>query len=251
VVFTNLSDQVFVIELSDLKSRFVSTTSHEFRTPLSAILSSAELLERYGARWEDDRRLRHLHQIEAAARHMAQLLEDVLTIGRAEAGQLVCHPTALDLGSFCRDLVDEMGRITLPGQTIALSERDLPVPAWLDEKLLREILTNLLSNAIKYSPAGQPIALTAVRCGPDVVLSVTDQGIGIPLADQARLYEAFHRAANVGTIPGTGLGLAVLKKAVDTHGGRIECESAPGQGTIFTVTLRAAQPAGQPEPCDA
>ena len=177
---------------------------------------------------------------------MARLLEDILTIGRAEAGKLVCHPTALDLGSFCRDLVEEMGRITLPGQTIAFNERDLAVPAWLDEKLLRQISATCsrMPSSIRRQASR---SMTAVRCGPEVVLSVTDHGIGIPLADQARLYEAFHRAANVGTIPGTGLGLAVLKKAADAHGGRMECQSAPGMGTTFTVTLPAVQPAGQPQ----
>ena len=224
-------------ELNDLKSRFVTMTSHEFRTPLAIIKSSGQLLERY--EWERAQQLEQLGQILSAAQHMTHLLDDVLTLGRAEAGKLNFDPQPLELTPFCERLVSEI-RAGLGGdRTIELSieAADRTILPVVDEKLLRQILDNLLANAIKYSLPGSPIR-AALRYHRDrVIIQIQDRGIGIPPEDLPHLFESFHRAKNVGTIPGTGLGLAIVKRCVELHGGAIEVTSKVSVGTTFSVTL--------------
>jgi signal transduction histidine kinase len=224
-------------ELSELKSKFISMASHEFRTPLATILSSAELLERYAERIEPQERTNLLQSIEAGAKRMNALINDVLTLGRAESGVLRLNPARLDLRDLCARVVREFrisqGRLHM----VRFNDRfDLPA-AEMDERLLRHILENLLSNAAKYSPEGSEITITVARQAEDVVIDVQDNGIGIPEHDHARLFETFHRASNVENRPGTGLGLTIVRKAVDLHGGTISFKSAPGQGTRFSVRL--------------
>jgi PAS domain S-box-containing protein len=259
-------------ELGELKSRFISMTSHEFRTPLTAILSSAQLLDRYRHKLSEEKQLTHLHRIQTAVGNMTQMLNDILLIGKAEAGRLEFNPAPIDLVEFCRSLVEEVqlaagnqqancasplthqasqtqqrfgiafthsGYCTLtPPSTsqpeIERSNDSLPL---LDEKLLRHILGNLLSNAIKYSPSGTTVRFDLACADGNVVFQIQDFGIGIPPEDQPRLFESFHRAKNVGTIQGTGLGLAIVKQCVDLHGGKIIFTSEVGKGTTFTVTL--------------
>ena len=223
-------------ELIELKSRFVTMTSHEFRTPLTTILSSAELLQDYGSKWTQEKKLQHLQRVVKAVKHMTGLLNDVLLIGKAEAGKLECNPAPLDVAQFCRDLVDEM-QISLDTHTIAFCSQCQSTTACMDEKLLRPILSNLLSNAIKYSPKGSTVHFDFICEQGEAIFRVQDQGIGIPAADQAQLFDSFYRASNVGTISGTGLGLAIVKKSVDLHGGQITVASVVGVGTTFTVTL--------------
>jgi signal transduction histidine kinase len=224
-------------ELSELKSKFLSMASHEFRTPLATILSSAELLERYGERIEPPERTSLLQSIEAGAKRMNALINDVLTLGRAESGVLRLNPARLDLRELCARVVGEFrmsqGRLHM----VRFNDRfDLPA-AEMDERLLRHILENLLSNAAKYSPESSEITITVARQAEDVLIEVQDNGIGIPEHDQARLFETFHRASNVENRPGTGLGLTIVRKAVDLHGGTISFKSAPGRGTRFSVRL--------------
>lgn len=223
-------------ELGELKSRFVTMTSHEFRTPLTTILSSAELLEDYGNKWTEEKKLHHLRRIQTSVKHMSQLLNDVLLIGKAEVGKLECNPVELGVEQFCRDLVDEM-LLGTTSHTITFHHLGDCTNAYLDEKLLRHILSNLLSNAIKYSPVGGTVYFDLVCEQGEAIFCIQDEGIGIPKADQAQLFNSFHRASNVGTIPGTGLGLAIVKKAVDFHGGKISVESEVGVGTKFVVSL--------------
>jgi PAS domain S-box-containing protein len=224
-------------ELGELKSRFVSMTSHEFRTPLSSILGSAELLERFGHKWPEEKKLQHLHKIRASVKNMVQLLEDVLIIGKAEAGKIEFHPTPLDLEQFCRGLIEEMQLQAGAKHTLTFISRGQCAGACVDEKLLRQILANLLSNAIKYSPQGGAVQLE-LDCQVDQALfRVQDQGIGIPPEAQERLFDTFHRAGNVGNIPGTGLGMSIVKKSVDLHGGTLSFTSQMGVGTTFTVVI--------------
>jgi signal transduction histidine kinase len=224
-------------ELSELKSKFLSMASHEFRTPLATILSSAELLERYAERIEPLERTSLLQSIEAGAKRMNALINDVLTLGRAESGVLRLNPARLDLRELCARVVGEFrmsqGRLHM----VRFNDRfDLPA-AEMDERLLRHILENLLSNAAKYSPESSEITITVTRQAEDVLIEIQDNGIGIPEPDQARLFETFHRASNVENRPGTGLGLTIVRKAVDLHGGTISFKSAPGRGTRFSVRL--------------
>lgn len=224
-------------ELSDLRLRFFSMASHEFRTPLSTILMSAQVLESSVDHWSVEKCLRNVRRISAAAKNMTQLLNDILMINRAETGRLEFHPQFLDLEQFCQHLLDEIQPTTGTEHTLNFSCQGECHRAYLDEKLLRSILTNLLSNAVKYSPQGGQIDLTLISESDQVTLQVRDQGIGIPVDEQPHLFEAFHRARNSGNIPGTGLGLTVVKKCVDLQGGTVEVTSEVGVGTTFKITL--------------
>ncbi|HEY9811156.1 MAG TPA: PAS domain S-box protein [Halomicronema sp.] len=234
-------------QLNEIKSRFVSMVSHEFRNPLTSIVMSVELLQHYGERSSEEKKLRYLQRIKAAANQMTDLLENVLVIGKVEAGKLTLNATALDIEEFCLDLVED-SKLALNFSAVSFSTsgpipqkyKDFPKTVFLpclDEKLLRHILSNLLSNAIKYSPLGGRVRLMLTYLDKEVVFQVQDEGIGIPADDLPLLFEAFHRAGNVGKIPGTGLGLAIVKKAVDLHGGTISVESKIKTGTTFTVRL--------------
>ena len=224
-------------ELSDLKSNIISVVSHEYRTPLATILSSAELLENYSHKWPEDKKQRHFQRIQSSVHHLTQLVSDVLVLSKAEAGKLEFNPSPLDLVVFCGELVEEL-QLTLRSQhSISFMCLGSCTEACLDEKLLRQFLSNLISNAIKYSPEGGNIQFGLV-CGDDTAtFRIQDRGIGIPLKDQAQLFEPFHRSSNVGTISGTGLGLAIVKRCVELHGGQIAVESEVGVGTTFTITL--------------
>jgi two-component system sensor histidine kinase/response regulator len=228
-------------ELSDLKSRIVSMVSHEYRNPLTAILSSAELLEYYGNQWNEEKKLEHLHRIQAAVQHLSDLVGDMLCISQAEAGKLTFKPAPLDLEAFCMHLVTEAQLTAGPQHQIIFvchhsPESTLPRAA-LDEKLLRQILSNLLSNAIKYSPNGGSVRLELTWENDAAIFRISDSGIGIPPADLGKLFNSFSRGSNVGTLPGTGLGLAIVKRCVDLHGGKIALDSEVGAGTAVTVTL--------------
>lgn len=227
-------------ELSELKSEFVTMASHEFRTPLATILSSTELLEHYSHKWAQERKITHFQRIQVAVKHMTGLLNDVLLIGKAEAGKLEFEPTPLDLVQFCRGLVEDI-QISTDNHTIAFCSQGQCTNACMDEKLLRHVLVNLLSNAIKYSPQGGTVYFDLVCNQEAATFQVRDQGIGVPLADQAQLFAPFYRASNAGTISGTGLGLAIVKKSVDLHSGKLTVESEVGVGTKFMVTIPLTQ----------
>ena len=239
-------------ELSELRNSFLSLVSHEFRTPLTTIRSSAELLERYNNRLSDEKKQTHYQRIESAVDRMTHLLDEVLLIGQAEAGKLKFEPQPMDLVPWCRDLVEGMqvvadNRHQNASHQHALAQRSLceiaftssgeSTDAQMDEKLLGHILTNLLSNAIKYSPEGGAVQFDLVCTAREAIFRITDNGIGIPAEYLPQLFESFQRASNVGTIQGTGLGLAIVKKAVDLHRGTIAVESEVGVGTTFTVRL--------------
>lgn len=229
-------------ELSELKTRFITMASHEFRTPLSTILSSADLLEYYLQENSTEKQQEHIQRIQNACLNMTQLLNDVLVIGRAEAGKLEVQPSPINLAEFCRDLAAEM-QLSAGYQhriNFEVTSDQLPMAEFmpcLDEKLLRYILNNLLSNAIKYSPSGGNVILRLYYQDNAVVLQVEDEGIGIPPEDKDHLFEPFYRGNNVENIGGTGLGLAIVKRAVDLQGGKIEFKSQISRGTIFTVAL--------------
>jgi PAS domain S-box-containing protein len=224
-------------ELGQLKSSFVSMVSHEFRTPLGIIMSSAEILQDYLEQLDPDERQHHLQSIAKNTRRMSDLMEEVLLLGRFEAGKMDFQPARIDLAGFCRRLVDDSLSATSFKCPILLSLTSLPEQARADERLLRHIFLNLLSNAIKYSEPDQPVRFTVQREDEDAVCSIQDEGIGIPEADFEWLFDAFHRGRNVGQRPGTGLGLVIVKRCIELHGGRIKIESTVGQGTTVKVRL--------------
>jgi PAS domain S-box-containing protein len=223
-------------ELRRLQLRFFSMVSHEFRTPLSTILGSAQLLKACTQTWTEEKKLRNLGRIETAAKNMTQLLDDLLTINRAESGKLDCNFQSLDLEKFCRRLVEDL-QLHDPKHQISFTLHSQCPMVSLDEKLLRSTLTNLLANAIKYSVQGGKIHLDLTCSSQAAIFQIQDQGIGIPLEDQTHLFELFYRGKNVANISGTGLGLSVVKKCLDLQGGEISLNSEVGVGTTVTVTI--------------
>jgi PAS domain S-box-containing protein len=225
-------------ELNDMKSRFISVASHEFRTPLAFILSSAELLKHYGDRLPEPEKAEVINTIETGVQRMTQMLDRVLLLGKVEAQMLEFKPAQINLQTLCQDLVED-ARIqhSQAGCELALEFEARPAVGLFDEKLLRHIFGNLLSNAIKYSPQGGKVLFRVFSLDGGVAFEVADQGIGIPAEELPHLFEWFHRASNVGEIQGTGLGLAIVKNSVDLHGGHIEVASTVGQGTRFTVRI--------------
>lgn len=224
-------------ELNELKSNFVSIVSHEFRTPLTVLRTSVELLENYGHCATKEQKQVYFQRIRAAITNMKQLLEDVLVVGKAEAGKLDFKPTPLDITHFCREIVEEIQHgVGINHDIVFTCEGDFE-HACLDPNLLRPILTNLLSNAVKYSEQGSQVDFVMTTNQEIVVLEVTDRGIGIPTKDQPHLFELFHRASNVATIRGTGLGLSIVQQCVTRHEGQVSFVSSEGDGTTFKVTL--------------
>jgi signal transduction histidine kinase len=230
-------------ELAELKTRFVAMTSHEFRTPLSVISSSAELIQNYGEKWSKERRGEHLMRIRRSVTGMTTMLERILLIGKTEAGMLEFAPAPVDLGALCLEIAHSI-ELADGGKHHLLTEVDPGVSqASADAKLVRHILENILSNAMKYSPEGASVNLRVAREGDRVDLVVVDRGIGIPEEDRPRLFDGFHRARNAAHISGTGLGLSVVKRSVELHGGAIRFTSEVGKGTTFRISLLAPQEA--------
>lgn len=223
-------------EVGELKTRFVAMTSHEFRTPLSMILSSSELLDAYGERWEPERKGRHLSQIRGAAQRMSRMLDEILLIGRAEAGVLRATPSPIDLREFCRDLVETLSTaLGAEGRIVYQYQGDSDVV--LDGDLLTRVLSNLVENALKYSAPETKVTLSVSTSERTSTFSVRDRGMGIPKQDLPNLFFSFHRGENVGHVRGSGLGLAVVRRALDVQGGSIEVESRVGGGSAFLVIL--------------
>jgi signal transduction histidine kinase len=230
-------------ELGELKTRFVTMVSHEFRTPLGITMSAVELMRHYEEKLPIEQRRELCEDIYSATRNMAGLMEQVLVLGRVEAGKLAYRPAPLDLHLLAGKLTDESLSATNRKCPIHWQPENDLSGATADESLLRHIFGNLITNAVKYSPAGSAVRFTARRDGEDAIFEVIDHGIGIPEADREQLFEAFHRCSNVGEVPGTGLGLVIVKRCVELHGGGIEMTSETGKGTTFTVRLPVFVPA--------
>ena len=234
-------------DLNQLKSQFVSLVSHEFRTPLGVILASADLLSDYLDTLTPEERAEQIADIKQSTRHMADLMEDVLVLGRVESGRMSYHPSNFDLSEFCQRLIDEMHSATNRRCLLQFVAGDISGLARGDETLLRHILHNLLANGVKYSAPGQPVRLQVDRDGNDAIFTVSDQGIGISVEDQKYVFEAFYRGKNVSDRPGSGLGLVVVKRCAELHGGTIQLQSTMGMGTTVTVRIPLFRLPGQTE----
>jgi signal transduction histidine kinase len=230
-------------ELGTLKSRFTSMISHEFRTPMSTILSAAELLEHYGHLWDTGDRLDQLHLIQQTVQHMTHVLDDILLISRSDNQPLKCQARWLNVTQFCQALVAENQRMATH-HPLHLALQPQQIITWIDEKLLEQILTHVLANAVKYSPPGSAVNLEVVFTGDELWLTVRDRGIGIPAVDQEHLFEAFYRGSNVDTVPGTGIGLAIVRDCVAAHRGQISIASQVDQGTVVRIQLPIGKVAG-------
>ena len=224
-------------QVNQLKSRFVSMVSHEYRTPLSVISSSAELIEKHRERMPEEKLKTHFQRIQDSIKRMIELINDTLTIGRYSDGRVEFFPEPLDLEAYCRELADALQLQTNTAHVIRLQCSGDLTHAEMDKKLLQQILANLLTNAVKYSPKADRVEFGIYRENGTAIFEVRDFGIGIPPEKFEHLFEPFNRGANAGTIQGTGLGLAILKNALDLHHGKIEVTSEIGKGTTFRVAL--------------
>jgi signal transduction histidine kinase len=222
-------------EVAEIKSSFVSMVSHEFRTPLGVIQSSAEILNDYFDRLELDERREQLRSIVKNTRRMADMMEEILALSRLDAGKMVFKPGPLNLGAFCRRVLDEVLSATNRQCGIELSLASIPSEARGDEGLLGHIFTNLLNNGVKYSEPGATIHFAVERDEREAVCIIRDRGIGILVDDQQKLFNTFQRGGNVGDRPGTGLGLVIVKRCVELHGGKIQIKSQPGEGTAVIL----------------
>jgi PAS domain S-box-containing protein len=223
-------------ELNEIKSRFVSTASHEFRTPLSTVLSSAALLAKYVKTEDQDKRERHIRRIKDSVKHLNDLLEDLLSLGKLEEGKVQAKAEPIVIKEFLDEIAEEMKAIAKPGQQI-LVELDGDTQFSTDKKLLKNILINLLSNAVKFSPEEGVIALKARNTNNQMVVSVKDQGIGISEEDQLHLFSSFYRGKNAINIQGTGLGLHIVKGYIELLHGTINLHSVLDGGTTITIDL--------------
>jgi PAS domain S-box-containing protein len=223
--------------LSSLKSRFFYMASHEFRTPLAAILATTETLTRYRERLTDEQITERLNNIGQHVNHLKAIIENMLNLARIQARRIEFNPATLNLDALCTSVLDEFRSQLDIKHEFLYTCNDPQRKAILDPQLMRQIMTNLISNAVKYSPETRPISVKVEYTNEAIILKVSDTGIGIPAADLKQLFEPFHRAENVGTISGTGLGLVITKELVELHGGIITVESQVGVGTTFTINI--------------
>jgi PAS domain S-box-containing protein len=221
-------------ELHALKSRFVSMASHEFRTPLSTIMGSIDLIARYAS--EDEKVDKHVKRIRSKVRELTAMLNEFLSLERIEQGVVQVQPAEVDVVHQCIEQIEELRGLAKPGQHIDYDHDGQERVISTDAQMLGHVVSNLVSNAVKYSPAGTPVVLRTSIDKGRLTITVTDQGVGIPAEDQQHLFDRFFRGSNVTTIQGTGLGLNIVKRYLDLLGGTIAFKSKPGE-TIFTVDL--------------
>lgn len=226
-------------ELGQLKSRFVSMASHEFRTPLSAIKLSVSLIAKYAEPYGDTHIPKHIARIKNSVNDLSGILGDFLSLEKLESGKLNLSPAEFDLPEFCRETATEIQMLCKPGQRISYEHTGAQTIVLLDQQLLKNCLHNLLSNAIKYSGENTLISIGSVINDNLCSLTVQDQGIGIPEADQPHMFSAFFRAGNTGNIQGTGLGLNIVARYAGLMNGAVSFKSKAGIGTTFTVSCPA------------
>ena len=223
-------------QLNEIKSRFVSMASHEFRTPLSTVLSSASLLEKYKTTEEQQKRSRHIDKIKNSVRHLNDILEDFLSLGKLDEGKVESHVSKFDLKDFIVETMDEMKGLLKENQFFELNYNGSEIIS-SDKKLLKNILINLITNAIKFSTEGTTISIGTIANTDEAAISITDQGIGVGEDDQQHMFSSFFRGANATNIPGTGLGLHIVKRYIDLLSGSVQLESKLDHGTTITFTI--------------
>lgn len=224
--------------LNEMKSRFVSLASHEFRTPLGTILSSASLIARYEKSAQQANRSKHVNRIKSSVINLTGILNDFLSLSKLEEGKIDIQKEQFDVQKLINEVLEEMSSITKAGQNIIYHHYGEVHDFIQDPKIFKNILINLISNAIKYSPTGKTIHVQTTIENKQMCLEVKDEGIGIPEKEQKNLYERFFRASNAGNIQGTGLGLNIVKRYVNLLQGAITFESEEGRGTTFKVILQ-------------
>ncbi len=232
-------------ELNELKSRFVSMASHEFRTPLSAILSSAYLLSQYASPDDPPQKKKHIQRIVSSVTSLTEILNDFLSVGKIEEGKLAPRFAEYDIQKQMMDVIQDVQHMLKNGQHVDYTHVGADAMVYLDPSTMKHIVTNLLSNAIKFSGENTTIELVTENNGNNFILSVKDYGIGIPKEEQEHLFKRFFRSSNVTNIQGTGLGLHIVAKYSELLNGAIECESDLGKGTKFTITFNKIEAANE------
>lgn len=224
-------------ELNELKSRFVSMASHEFRTPLSTILSSVSLIGRYTEAAAQPQREKHIARIKSAVENLNGILDDFLSLGRIEEGKVTVTLGSFSLGEFCREVAAEIRPLLKNGQRLEFLLPTGDVEMNTDKRLLKNIFFNIIGNAAKYSEAGKAVTVTCTEENGNLHIVFKDEGMGIPEADKQYIFERFFRATNSVNIQGTGLGLNIVKRYVELLGGRISFESELGKGSVFRLVM--------------
>lgn len=224
-------------ELSELKSRFISMASHEFRTPLSVILSSATLIEKQNEVGKEDKRIKYVSKIKSNVKNLVVILNDFLSLSKLQEGKVIAQPIAFDLVDFSKSLIEEIDGIKKNGQIITLHCDHSIIEVFLDSKLLKLIIYNLLSNAIKYSEENKEVIIKIEIINDLVCVEIKDHGIGIPIEDQNNMFQRFYRATNVSNIQGTGLGLNIVKQYTELMGGTISFKSQLNEGSSFYIAF--------------
>lgn len=224
-------------ELNEMKSKFVSIASHEFRTPLSTILSSLSLIDQYRAAGQPDKIEKHVARASASANHMTSILNDFLSVGKLEEGKVEINLEPVKIRDLFSDISDEIKLTLKAGQQIEMNCQDNDHYITTDSRMIRNILFNLLSNASKYSDTGKTIRMSCRTDGRNMLVSIQDEGIGVPEEDQRHLFDRFFRASNALNIQGTGLGLNIVKRYLDLLNGTISFTSIHGKGSTFTIQL--------------
>lgn len=224
-------------ELNELKSRFVSMASHEFRTPLSAVLSSAYLLSRYQKTEEQPQREKHIQRIVSSVTLLTEILNDFLSVGKIEEGNILPNYRDYSIKEQMSEVLHDVQHLLKKDQQIAYEHKGKVESVHLDTSMMKHIVTNLLSNAVKFSPEATVVELVTERSGKKLTLTVTDHGMGIPEEDLDSLFKRFFRSSNATNIQGTGLGLHIVSKYTELMNGKIECRSKLGEGTTFTITF--------------
>ncbi len=225
-------------EINQLKSEFVSMLSHDIRNPLNTILLAAGLLQKHNEELSNDGKINHLQLIRSAIKNVSNLLDEALLIGKSDSGKLSYQPQIINLEKLCHELVEQSQLFAQEKQLNLIFTSSEHCFEFLgDETLSKHIISNLLNNAIKYSLPSGTVLFELIKQEKTVILKFQDQGIGITEADQKQLFQPFHRGENVGIIPGSGLGLTIVKQCVIAHGGEITVDSQVGVGSTFTVNL--------------
>lgn len=230
------------LELGELKSRFVSMASHEFRTPLTSILSSITLIGKYNTLEQEEKKQKHVRRIRSSVQNLTNILNDFLSLDKLQAGKIKCNPAEFHFPTFLIELLEESKQLTKLGQQFILNQNNTHESFYSDTQLLKNILLNLLSNAIKYTAENKTITINSSLTGQGLSLSITDEGMGIPAAEQIHLFERFFRAKNAHNIQGTGLGLNIVQQYVHLLGGEIDFESEENVGSTFRIKLPFYQP---------
>jgi signal transduction histidine kinase len=224
-------------ELNELKSKFVSIASHEFRTPLSSVLSSASLIQQYKNKGDLDKVDKHVSRIKSSVNHLTLILNDFLSLGKLEEGKVEVNKERINLESFMSEISEEVQSFLKEGQQIKIHCEEGTNEIHSDMSILRNILFNLISNASKYSEPNKKIFVSCSKNKSAVIFSIRDEGIGIPKEDHKYLFDRFFRASNAGTIQGTGLGLNIVKRYTDLLKGTITFASEFGKGSTFIVMI--------------